>query len=150
MKCEWIVVANAARALIFERREGDEEMTLYADLGDPTARTKGVDLVSDRSGYELPPTQGLKGSAYAPHLNAREKEHEDFARLVAGHLNDGIAAHHCDSLAIVASMPFLGHLKGHLSAQSSKALKAGVAKDLMAYSGDELRRRVDRALMAAA
>jgi protein required for attachment to host cells len=146
MKTAWILVANASKGLCFERSDGVADLKLLAEFVDPLGRSKGSDLASDRSGYEST-GRGHGSAAFTPRTDSRTKEHDSFARRLAGYLNDGIAAHRCDTLAILASNPFLGEVKTHLDSQSTKALASAVAKDLTSFAGDELRRRIDQALI---
>jgi protein required for attachment to host cells len=145
MKATWILVANASKAICFERAEGRDELTLISKFEDPLGRSKGVDLAPDRAGYEAM-GHGQSGSAYSPHIDARTKEHDSFARQLALHLNAGIASHRCDGLAILASNPFLGEVKSHLDEQSGKALHKAIPLDLTSFSGKELAHRIDKAL----
>jgi protein required for attachment to host cells len=146
----WILVANAARALCYERKGGtlDRELSLVADFQDPFARSKASDLASDRAGYESI-GHGQQGSAYEARTDAVTKGHDAFARLLANHLNQGIAANRCAALAILASSPFLGEIKGHLSEQAAKALRQTASKDLLAFAGDELMGRIHHELLVS-
>lgn len=148
MKREWILIANASRAFCFERDSSARGLKLLAEFEDPKGRSKGIDLATDRAGYES--TRGGPGSAFEPRTDSKTKEHEEFARRLANYLNDGIAAHRCDLLAIVASNPFLGEVKSHLDHQSTKSLANAVAKDLTSFEGEDLMRRIDQTLSASA
>jgi protein required for attachment to host cells len=148
MKATWILIANASKAMCFERPEGATDLTLESKFEDPLGRAKGVDLAGDRAGYEAT-GRGLAGAAYSPHTDVRTKEHDSFARQLAHHLNSGIASHRCDALAILASNPFLGEVKSHLDEQSGKALHKAVPVDLTSFSGKDLARRIEEALSAA-
>jgi protein required for attachment to host cells len=132
--------------MCFELEEGKSALTLLAQFEDPLGRAKGVELAEDRAGYE-PAARGQSGSTYAPHMDSRTKEHETFARQLAHYLNEGIAAHRCSALVIIASNPFLGEVKSHLNEQSAKALHRSVPLDLTSYTGKELERRIDEALL---
>lgn len=145
MKRTWILMANATKAACFERSNEARGLKRLAEFEDPLGRAKGRDLMGDRSGYEST-GHGGSGTAFVPRNDAKTNQHEGFARRLAQHLNEGIAAHRCEQLAIVASNPFLGELKSHLDAQATKALTKAVAKDLAAFSGDELVRRIEDAL----
>lgn len=147
MKRAWILIANASRASCFERNDGASELKLLAQFEDPLGRAKGIDLATDRAGYEST-GRGNGSAAFSPRTDSRTKEHDSFARQLAGYLNEGIAAHRCDSLAIVASNPFLGEVKAHLDAQSTKGLSKAVAKDLTSFVGADLMQRIEQALFA--
>jgi protein required for attachment to host cells len=148
MKTGWILIANASKALCFEHHQGLDDLKLMAEFADPLGRVKGIDLASDRAGYEST-GRGNGSAAFAPRTDVRTKEHDSFARRLASFIDEGIAEHRCDSLAIVASDPFLGHLKSHLNPRSAKALAQTVAKDLTSFSGQELTHRIRQALAPA-
>ena len=137
----WLVVANAAKARVLE--ESDKGVYVHvADLVHPQSRQKGVELATDRPGYVKGTGHGLGSASYVRRTDAREREHDRFAYEVATALNDGIAAGHCAGLMLVASNPFLGHVKAHLSEQAHKALLRTVAADYTALPDTELAQRL--------
>jgi protein required for attachment to host cells len=60
-------------------------------------------------------------------------------------LDKGIAAQRCAGLVLVASSPFLGHLKAHLGAQASKAIVRTLDADYTALDERELADRLAEA-----
>jgi len=139
----WLVVANASRARVLEPSDVSGVYAHVADLVHPQSRQKGTDLAVDRPGHVPgPAAHGTGSSAYDARTDPREREHDRFAREVAATLNDGIAAGRCAGLVLVASNPFLGHLKQHLSAQANKALLRSVVADYTALNELELTRRL--------
>jgi protein required for attachment to host cells len=144
-KPTWILIANASKGFCFESIHGKPRLNLLAPFDNPLGRAKGIELGDDRGGYESM-GRGRGSATYTPRTDARTKEHDHFARELAKFLNDGIAAHRCDSLAIFASNPFLGEIKSHLGEQAMKALTTASATDLTGLDQRELTRRVDQAL----
>ncbi len=142
----WLVIANAARARVLEepgvQRGRQHAYAHVADLVHPQSRQKGHDLADERPGHVQRLGFGLSGTAYAAHTDPREREHDRFAREVAQLLDDGVAAGRCAGLVLVASSPFLGHLKAHLGAQSKKAVLRTVDADYTALDDRELARRL--------
>ncbi|MDO9313567.1 MAG: host attachment protein [Burkholderiaceae bacterium] len=134
----WLVVANASRARVLEESDTPGQYVHVADLLHPESRQKGGELVGDRPGHVDRIGHGLGSTAYAPHTDPREREHDRFAREVATLLNGGVADGRCAGLLLVASNPFLGHLKSHLGAQARKAIVRTVSKDLTGQREDEL------------
>jgi protein required for attachment to host cells len=55
-----------------------------------------------------------------------------------------VAANRCGSLPLVASNPFLGELKSHLSAQATKAVVRTVPSDYTNPHESELEQRLQR------
>lgn len=146
MKTTWILIANSAHARCFLRESGSRHWSMLTEFDDALGRVKGLELASDRSGYEANPQGG--GAAYTERSDPRTKEHERFAARLARFCNEGIAAHRCDALAIFASAPFLGEIKEHLDEQARKALRVAAPHDFTNLSGTELLRRVDQELLA--
>jgi len=147
----WIMVANAARARCFERRETDGKLQELADFVHPQSRQKGVDLAADRGGHlEKGPQQGGGGGTqYEPRTDPRQKEHAAFASELALAMDEALAGGRCQAWALLASNPFLGELKSHLSPRAAKALRAAIPSDLTSFEGAELKQHVDRALAPA-
>lgn len=145
----WILVANASKALCFDRTDDKSKMSLLTEIDDPLGRAKSSELGDDRAGYESMGA-GRGSASYAPRTDAKTKEHESFARKLAQMLDEGVAAHRCDAVVMFASNPFLGELKSHLGEQTAKVLKAAIATDLTSFERAEIMRRVDHALHPSA
>jgi protein required for attachment to host cells len=140
---DWVLVANAARARLFER---DAENGALRELGDwvhPEARTKDSALGNDRPG------QAMKGQArteFQAHTEPHEREQQRFAKVLARHLEEAALAHRIGRLALVVSNPFLGHLRAELGHATHSLLAEHIARDLTSWQGAELERRVTQAL----
>jgi protein required for attachment to host cells len=142
MKTNWLVVANAARARVLEQTDTVGAYKSVADLVHPPSRMKGEQLGSDRPGHAHAEGYGLAGTSFVPHTDPREREHDRFAREVAAAVNQGVAQDCCAGITLVASAPFLGHLKSHLSGQARKLLLRTIAADYTTLRDDELARRI--------
>ncbi len=138
----WLVVANSAKARVLEESAEPGAYVHLADLVHPQSRQKGMELSSDRPGHVNSLGQGSGGTSYPNRTDAREREHDRFAREVANAVNDGVAAGKCAGLVLVASNPFLGHVKAHLSEQAHKVLLRCVPSDYTALRDDELAQRL--------
>jgi len=138
----WLVVANAARARILEEGHRAGRYVHVADLVHPQSRQKGIALTGDRPGHTHAEGAGTAGTSYAPHTDPRERERERFAAQLARYLDDGVAAGRCAGLVLVASSPFLGHLKAHLGAQAKKAVVRTLDADYTALGEHELHERL--------
>lgn len=142
MTSNWLIVANAARARVFEDDAGSGKLRPVADLVHTASRQKGVELAGDRPGHVEGQGHGLGSAAYVPRTDAREREHDRFAREVAAMLDEAIAGGRCAALLLVASNPFLGQLKSHLGTQAARAVLRTVAADYTTLREDEIVRRV--------
>ena len=137
----WLVVGNAAKARVLEEADAGRGYLHVADRVHPESRQKGVELASGRPGHVMGSAH-VGGTAYEPRTDVREREHDLFACEVAGLLNDGVAGGRCAGLVLVASNPFLGHLKAHLSEQARKLILRTVSADYTALDEADLRRRL--------
>lgn len=138
----WTVVANAARARVLEASPAHPAWVEVADFVHPPSRQKGVELGRDRPGHVEGIGHGLGSTSYEHRTDVREREHDRFALQVAQALDEGVAAHRCAALVLVASSPFLGRLKSHLGKQARKAVVQTVAADYTALRDDELAARL--------
>ena len=143
MKRNWLVICNAARARVLEEGDRPGRYEHVADLVHPQSRMKGVHLGDDRPGHVEGTGHGLGSTSYEPRTSLREREHDRFAREVAHAVNDGVAQGRCAGITLVASDPFLGHVKSHLDAQAGKQLLRTVASDFTTLSDDEVLRRLN-------
>lgn len=139
----WLVVGNAAKARVLEEADAGRGYLHVADLVHPESRQKGVDLAASRPGHVMGSAH-LGGTAYEPRTDARERERDQFARELAGLLNEGVAGGRCAGLVLVASNPFLGHLKAHLSEPAQKLILRTISADYTALDEADLRRRLNQ------
>ena len=142
MKRHWWVIANAARARVLEETDTPGRFRHVADLVHPPSRMKGERLRSDRPGHVEGTGHGLGSASFQPRTDPREREHDRFSRTVAKALNDGVAQGQCAAMTLVASDPFLGQLKSHLSVQAKKLLLRTVSSDYTSVPDADLARRV--------
>lgn len=140
----WLVVANSARARVLEETDRPGVYTHRADLVHPQSRQKGIELGSDRPGqaHVEGGVHGSGGTAYPPRTDAREREHERFARELAAVLDEGLAHGDCGGLVLVASNPFLGRLLASLGDAARAAVLRTVPADYTGLHEDEIARRM--------
>lgn len=138
----WLVVANASKARILEEPDKPGAYVHIADLVHPQSRQKGSELETDAPGHVQGGAHGAGGASFDHRTGARERERDRFAREIATTLNAAIAAGQCAGVVLVASNPFLGHVKAHLSEQARKALVRCVASDYTSLRDAELAQRL--------
>lgn len=148
MKTTWIVLANAARARIFEARERDTPPVEIHSLVHGASRMKGGELRLDRGGHtELHGSDtGQGGAAYQPKTDARDKEHTAFAREIAQLLHKGVSSRACERVLLAASAPFLGELRAALDPAVAQVVADSVASDLTGLETLPLRERLAQML----
>lgn len=142
MKANWLVVANGARARVLEVGDGPGRFTSVADLVHPQSRLKGVALADDRPGHVEGVGHGPGSASYIARTDPRSKERDRFAREVAACVNAAVADGRCAGVTLVASDPFLGRLKSHLSPQAHKRLLHTLEADYTGLQEAELAQRL--------
>ncbi len=140
---DWVVVANAARARIFERDDENQALREVADCVHTPSRQKATALSHDRPGHA---SKGEASTAFAPHTDARDREHHRFAREVAQLLEEAALAKRMPGLMLLASNPFLGELKAELGDAARRLLKHSAPVDLTTFQHAELEQRVTRGI----
>jgi len=141
----WIVVANSARARVYERDPDTAELIETADFVHPQSRQKASALMSDRAGHtehSYGTGGGRGGTQYEPPTDPHARERAKFARELGQFIERAVLEHRCPGWMLFASDPFLGELKAHLGGAGSKALIAAEPSDLTAWRARELARRV--------
>ncbi|MBK6470089.1 MAG: host attachment protein [Betaproteobacteria bacterium] len=140
---DWVVVANAARARIFQRDDENQALREIADHVHTPSRQKATELTDDRPGRAL---KGNASTAFAPHTDPREREHKRFAHEVAQTLEEAALANRIPGLVLLASNPFLGELKAELGDAARRLLKHSTPIDLTMFQHAELEQRVTRVI----
>jgi protein required for attachment to host cells len=144
MKPDWILIANATRARVLQRKP-DARVVEVQSFEHPQSRSKVSDLADDRAGSERT-DRSFGGTSYPPRVDAKLKEHLRFARELADYLerqaNDG----RFQSLQVFASSPFLGELKSELGSATTRLLGGTHDLDLTMVGPAELGRRIAQAI----
>lgn len=137
----WVVVADGARARIFEahRHAPGLRPVLPYDLTGTRARSH--DRWSDRAG------QGHQSGGYgSPSMAAQtdpiEHEHELLAREVAQVLAHARNEHRVDAIVLVAAPAFLGRLRRAIDPQTRALVVAEDDRDLSRLPEHELEARI--------
>lgn len=144
MKPDWILVANAAQARLFEQKPGHPMAVLQA-FDHPESRLHSSDLGNDERGRQQ--TDRRAGAAaYQARVEPQRKEHLRFASELADYLEQGARNGRCRHIHLVAASPFLGELKGQLGDSAQRLLAGSHDLDLSAVGPAEIERRVQQAI----
>lgn len=151
METTWIVLANAARARIFESVDG-RAPTEVRTLAHPGSRLKAGELAEHHAGHaeRHVGVAGHGSPAYPPSSDPRDKEHQAFGRELAQVLHAAVAGAQVRRLVLSASSDFLGVLRGSLDAATTRAVVASHAADLTELPALELQQRLAALLAEAA
>ena len=134
----WFLVADAARARLFETSGKDVALTEVLDLMEPNARIRETELASDEPGRQAtaggPGTHGMQEK-----ITPREQEDIRFAAELADHLQEGLKNGSFDALYIAAAPHFLGLLRKALPEGVAAKLRGDLDKDLTRLGESEIR-----------
>lgn len=138
----WILVADSARARLFEIGASDGELFEVGGFANPEAQIKPSDL-----GHDKPPRAHESASsarhAIEPHTDPHDKPAQKFAHGLAEILEQGRTEHHYTRLLLVAPARFLGQLNQALGAQVAKLVVRTVSKDFSRADAKEVREMLD-------
>lgn len=147
MKSTWVLVADRARARLFNLVGEGSQLDELRDFANPDARVPAADVVRDRK----PRTQESMGSArhaIEPHTTLEEKVSERFARELEVVLEEGRVQHRYERLVLVAPPGFLGTLNQTLGKQLRGLIVLEVNKDLSALPPREIHAHIASQLPA--
>jgi protein required for attachment to host cells len=138
----WIVVADSARARLFEVGVNDGQLFEVSGYANPQAREK-----PSNSGHDRPPRVQESASsarhAIEPHTDPHDKSAQQFAHALAEVLDQGRVEHSYSRLLLVAPPRFLGQLHAALDEQVSKLVVSTINKDLTHAGTAEIRAMLD-------
>lgn len=143
----WVMVADAARARLFEMPLRGANMTEIACYAYPESRSPGQHASHDR----LPRTQESGNAvrhAIEPHTSLREKHLLQFAGMLQGTLQRGRLEGRYDHLVLVAPPRFLGVLRERLDKETRDCVIDELDHDLIGLSPTALRARLQTQLSA--
>jgi protein required for attachment to host cells len=127
----WILVADGAKARLLEREGLNAPLTPASDkcFSESEARAPARDIGTDRPG-RVHESADTTRHAMAPRVDWHQFAKEQFAKSVAGALEEAALEKRYDELVLIAPPETLGNLRGALG-QHARTLVAGeVAKDL--------------------
>lgn len=145
----WILVADGARARLFETASPDDALSEVACFSNPEGRAHGRDETTGR----LPSVNESVGPtrhSIEPHTTLREKSADRFSRTLNETLERGRTDHRFKQLVLVAPPRFLGALHGHLAKPLRDCIVAEVKRNLTALPASDLRAHLPRELFASA
>ena len=137
MKLTWIVVANNSRARFFTAENESSPLTEVDAMSHEEGRLHDREITSDLPGKIK--GEGAVGHAFEQPTDPKKHEEDQFAHLVARHLE---AAHNegkFNQLLLVAEPSFLGLLRHHLSDQLKKVVCFELDKNIATLTPAEIR-----------
>ena len=137
MSSTWVVVADSARARVFEMGESRNELREINDLINVDARKHERELSSDDSGRAYD-SFGSGRHAMEDKISPKEQNVIDFAGRVNEELVAGLNSGRYAKLLLLAAPEFLGVLRGKLDGQVRKVITAEIDKNLTQHSVSDI------------
>ena len=145
MKKTMIVVADSYCARIFNVEAAHSTLTEVETLINPEGRLHDRDITSDLPG-KMKGVDGSGGHAYQPRTDPKKHAMAEFARLVAGTVNQVHRKNNLANLLLVAEPSFLGELRVHLADETVEKIVFELNKNLTQQSPDEISQYLPKSL----
>jgi protein required for attachment to host cells len=131
-----VIVANANVCKIYHYSKHPLSLTLLKEINHPENRLKNRELTSDKPGH-YKGGESARG-AYAPHMEAKEVEIDNFSRQIAKELNQGRNENEFGQFIIIAPPHMSGLLFKHINKHVKDLITNNIKKDLLHLSDREL------------
>ena len=138
----WVIVADSARARIFEWAAANGDLEEIIDLTNPQGRLREGALTSDRPGTTFDSHGHHSGHPMQTPHSAQDNAADTFAHQVNIELKSALDGGRYARLVLVAAPEFLGHLRSQLDKQVSKKVVESLSLDLTKESPDAIKARL--------
>ncbi|HZP12169.1 MAG TPA: host attachment protein [Nevskiaceae bacterium] len=141
-----VLVADSARARLFDAPTPTAALHEIEDLSNPVARLHEGDLVADRAGVKHGRSAQVHGGSMTAGADAyggggmRDHRVEEFAKSVCERLADTVRRTDAERVYIVAEPQFLGLLRARMDAPLRRRVAGEIAKSIAGKPPDEIRR----------
>lgn len=142
----WVLVADAARALLLRAGPADGPLELLEELAHPEGRAKPGELVEDKPGRSFDSARTGGRHAMEPDTDPQRAELHRFVRRLAAALDEAAGAGRFHRLVLVAGPRLLGELRDALPERVRGMVTREVGKDLAGLDLPELRERLSSVL----
>jgi protein required for attachment to host cells len=128
----WILTADGHHSRVWEWKSRDEPLTLVPDFirKVENASKFSRDMKSDKPGRSFA-SKGMERSSIEPRSDPHTHEKDEFARALAGDLDEALKAHRFRKLIVIAPPHMLGSLRQNFSSQLEQAILGESDKDYM-------------------
>ncbi|MGA9335609.1 MAG: host attachment protein [Rudaea sp.] len=137
MSTIWILVADQARARLFELCENGASLNELQDFVNPQGRAPEHDQGTDRPA-RVHESNGATRHAIEPHTSLREKSADRFARELRTVLERGRVEHRYEKLVLIAVPKFLGTLRATFGKPLQRCISDDIARDMTSLRPDEI------------
>lgn len=140
----WVLVADAGRARLLETTPGKPGFQTLVEHQHPAGREPAHALERDRAGRLRSQGDPHQGGTAQPHEDAQAVATERFARQVTDELETARRAQRYERLYVVAPPRMLGTLRRFYGAQTQRALREEINRDLSTLDGPSLAHQLAR------
>jgi len=126
----WVLVADRARARLFEFASSGQKLVEIACFDNPEARIHGI--ARDRLPRVNESSGGIR-HAIEPRTTMMEKSVDRFARSLIDELENGRTQQRYDQLILVAPPRFRGALHRHVDKPLKNCISAEISRDLTTW-----------------
>lgn len=130
MPVNWVLVADASRARIFESQVLGKGLREIEDHVNPTGRAHSRDLLADAGGHTYANAGARQGYSSQPRSDPVAHEVEVFAKRLAERLEKARLEGRYTRLYVIAPPRFLGLLREKRSKDVERLVEREVAKDV--------------------
>jgi len=138
----WVLVCDAAKARVFEIRDGDPTWHAVQLVLHEGSRSKASELVGGPSGTRSSEGRSVHHNALAPASSPKEVEKDAFARTLVTTLDQAMRSAHFRKWVLVAPPHFLGLMREEITSELEKHLLTTVDKDFNDLAVHELSERL--------
>jgi protein required for attachment to host cells len=138
----WVLVGDAAKARVFEIRDGDPTWHAVELVLHEESRSKASELVGGPSGTRSSEGRSVHHNALAPASSPKEVEKNGFAHTLAIMLDQAMRSARFRKWVLVAPPHFLGLMRKELTSELEKHLLTTVAKDFNDLAVHDLSERL--------
>ena len=138
LKTTWILVADRARARLFELAGRDGKLVEIETFVNPDGRGPERNQTTDRK-PRVHESMGATRHAIEPHTSLRDKSADRFARELDESLERGRVARRYEHLVLVALPQFLGTLRAALGKHVRERVVVEVPHEMTTKAPEEIR-----------
>jgi protein required for attachment to host cells len=142
----WVLVCDAAKARVFDVRDGDPTWHTVELVLHERSRSKASELVGGPSGTRSSEGGSVHHNALAAASSPKEVEKEGFAHTLATTLDRGLRSARFRKWVLVAPPHFLGLMRKELTRELEKHLLTTVDKDYNDLDVHDLSERLREAV----
>jgi protein required for attachment to host cells len=138
MKTTWILVADSARARVFEMQDGSEALREIEDFIHNEARARISELRTDMAGRYFGKGERQQGHMAEPHVDPVAHENDMFAKHIADTLEHARSANRFNELYVIAAPKFLGLLRQNIGKSVAALIRDELNKDISEMRTEEI------------